>query len=65
MEGQRATSRAARVEKREYITLLRPRCPRCGSDRVRTQRTETRYDDATCQRKACRVCGNVFFVVWE
>ena len=52
---------------RELVIVVceRPRCPQCGSVRIRTRRTIRQGDDSTLRYVRCMKCSKSFKVVLE
>ena len=49
-----------------YVYVERPRCPACGSDNLRTQKTRPKETDKSVTRETvCRDCRWHFLVVVE
>ena len=59
------TSTSDAAESLRYIFVERPRCPRCGSPALKTQKTVNHGDDSITRETKCRDCGHRFFVVVE
>ncbi len=48
-----------------YIHVTRPRCPSCGSTRLRAERSTRRASGTVVRHSRCRDCGQRVFVVCE
>ncbi len=53
------------AERLRFCFVDKPRCPRCGSARLKTLRSMPAEDESRTQRKLCEDCGWRFFVVWS
>ena len=58
-----ATADAAEHDR--YVFVERARCPRCGSLKLKTTRTERHGDESVTRHTVCRECGAKFYVVVE
>jgi len=48
-----------------YLFIERPRCPNCGSLKLRTYRTSRHGDDSLTRHAACADCGQKVLIVLE
>lgn len=53
------------AETLRYVFVEKPRCPRCGSDQLKTTRSDDQGDGTTSKTTNCRECGHHFFVIVE
>lgn len=50
---------------RHYLFCEKPRCPECGSDRLKTDRSTDQGDGTRLRLAHCRVCGASLAIVIE
>ena len=65
MHSDDPTAAAAAVEQRHYIYFERPRCPECGSIRLRAYRSTKNGDRSVTRNSRCLDCGAKLIVVAE
>jgi transposase-like protein len=53
------------AEALRYVFVEKVRCPRCGSDELKTTRSVNQGDGSTQRTTNCRSCGHHFFVIEE
>ncbi len=53
------------AETDRYVFIQRPRCPRCASPDLKTQKTIDNGDDSITRETKCRECNHRFFIVVE
>ena len=53
------------TEKRHYVHYYRPRCPACGSHRLRAYRTTQNGDGSVTRHSRCLDCRAKLIVVAE
>jgi hypothetical protein len=49
----------------EYVYTVRPRCPHCGSVRLRSYKTRDNGDDTLTRYSICQNCGRRLVLVVE
>jgi len=49
----------------KWIHVTLPRCPACGSTRLRANHTERRASGAVVRHSRCRDCGQKVYIVLE
>jgi ribosomal protein S27AE len=58
-----AETRAAPRQAPRYIYVTRPRCPTCGSVRLRAEHSTRRSSGVTVRHSRCQVCGQRVYIV--
>jgi transposase-like protein len=53
------------AESLRYVFIEKPRCPACGSDELKTLRSNKENDGSVSRDTRCLSCNHQFFVVVE